>query len=92
VSGGILPLPQATGERAAVQAVLLAECLQAQAAPQVLLDEATYLGTTAALACCMDRFAAHASSSASNPPLVKDAGWPQAHGGFTLTVPSCRQR
>jgi len=50
VTGGILPLPQATAERAAVQVVLLAEGLQAQAAPQVLLDEATYFGTTAVLA------------------------------------------
>ena len=75
-----MPLLQALSERAAVQVVLLAEGLQAQAAPQVLLDEATYFGTTAAFASWVDRFPAHPSSSASNTRPAKEAV------GLTLTL------
>jgi len=50
VSGGILPLPQAASERAAVQVVLLTEGLQAQAAAQLLINETTYFGAAAAFA------------------------------------------
>jgi hypothetical protein len=72
LSAEVLPLLQATGQRAAVQVVLLADGLQAQAAAQVLLEQATYLGTTAALASSTDSFAPHASSSASKPRFVKN--------------------
>jgi len=66
-------LPQATSQRAAVRAVLLTDVLQVQAAAQVLFEETASFGTTAELACGMDSFAAHASSSAFNPRFVKDA-------------------
>jgi hypothetical protein len=44
------PLLQATGERAAVLVVLLAEGLQVQAAPQILINETTYFDAAAAFA------------------------------------------
>jgi len=63
----------AAGERTAVQVVLPAEGLRAQAAAEVLLPEATYFGPAAVLASCVDSFAAHPFRSASNSGFVKDA-------------------
>lgn len=67
-----MPLPQTTHQRAAVQ-MLLTEGLQAQAAAQILFHQTTYFGAAAALASCIDSFAAHSFSSASNPRLVRNA-------------------